>query len=93
MLVGVMYVEMHLPSVTSLKGKRQIVQSIKAGIRNKFNVSISEVDYQDLWQRCALGVAGVSGERAPLDRDFQNILKFINSRHDLEVTQHNIEYV
>ena len=57
MVVLVGEVQLHLPESRSLKDKRQVVKSIKERIRNRFNVSIAEVDYLDLWQRCAIAIA------------------------------------
>lgn len=91
MYVGVLYVEMHLPGATSLKDKRQIVQSVKMKLRSKFNVSASEVDFQDLWQRAGMGVAAVSGDRANLEHTLHHILEIIESRDGLEVARHTLE--
>lgn len=43
-----------------MKDKRQVLRSVGATVRKKFNVAISEVDHQELWQRAALGVSCVS---------------------------------
>jgi uncharacterized protein len=58
--IGVARFEIFIPAVRSRKGKRQVVRSVVANVQNKFNVSIAEVDYQDLWQRSALGVTCVA---------------------------------
>lgn len=52
--------ELHLPYVSSLKEKRKIIQAIMARIRKRFNVSMSEVDHHDLWQRSSIGFAAVT---------------------------------
>lgn len=91
MYVGVLYVDMHLPGSTSLKAKRQIVQSVKMKLRGKFNVSASEVDFQDLWQRAAIGVSAVSGDRSTLEHTLHHILEIIESRDDLEVAAHTLD--
>jgi uncharacterized protein len=92
MFIGVLYMEIHMPGVTCLKGKRRIVQSIKANIRNKFNASVSEVDFQDKWQRAAIGVAIAGGERAHIEVELHKALSFVENRDDLEVTTRNIEF-
>ncbi len=53
-------VELHLPEVQSLKGKRQVVKSLKDRVRNRFEVAVAEVDHHDVWQRATLAVACVS---------------------------------
>jgi hypothetical protein len=49
--------ELFLPQSSSLKDKRQTIQSIIARIRKRFSVSICEVAYHDFWQRSTLGFA------------------------------------
>lgn len=60
MFVGVGRYELHIPASRSLKDKRQVLRSISSQVSNKFNISIAEVDYQDLWQRSALGISCVA---------------------------------
>lgn len=55
--------ELHLEGCHSLKDKRAILQSLKAGLRRKHNVAVAEVDHQDLWQRAGLACATVSSDR------------------------------
>ena len=77
MVVLVGEVQLHLPESRSLKDKRQVVKSIKERIRNRFNVSIAEVDYLDLWQRCAIAIAVVSTSRAHADEVMSKAVDFI----------------
>ena len=55
--------ELHLAACQSLKDKRQILQSLKARLRNEFNVSAAETAHQDLWQRAEITVCVVSTDR------------------------------
>ena len=63
MVIGVMTLEFHLPSCQSLKSKRYIVESLKDRLFNKFNVSVAEIEYQNLWQRTRIAVVTVSGDK------------------------------
>ncbi len=60
MFIGVARLELFIPHSSSLKDKRHVLRAVIDGVRKKFNVSIAEVAYQDLWQRAALGVACTS---------------------------------
>jgi len=62
MVVGIVRFELHLPAAHSLKEKRQVVRSIKERLRERVRASVAEVEYQDLWQRAALGVAVVAAD-------------------------------
>lgn len=79
MFVGVVRIELHLPASTSLKEKRSVIQGLKERIRQRTHASVAEVDHQDLWQRAALGVALVSGEKGQLDRTLQAVRTLVDS--------------
>jgi len=55
--------DLHLEGCQSLKDKRSILQSLKAELRRRLNLSVAEVEHQDLWQRAGLACAAVGSER------------------------------
>jgi uncharacterized protein YlxP (DUF503 family) len=61
--VGVLTLELHIEDARSLKDKRHVVKSLKDRLRGKFNVSVSEIDFQDLWQRSVVAAVTVSTEQ------------------------------
>lgn len=73
MFVGIVRVDLHIPSATSLKDKRSVVRGLKDRIRQRTQASVAEVDFQDLWQRVALGIAVVSGEKHQVDEQLQAV--------------------
>ncbi len=50
-------IDLFLPASSSLKDKRQTIQSISGSLRKRCNISITEVEHHDLWQRSKLGFA------------------------------------
>ncbi len=68
MHVALLELDLHIPHAHSLKDKRMAVRSLKDRLRKRFNVSVSEVDYQDLWQRAAIGVVSIGPDSAYLER-------------------------
>lgn len=81
MFVGIVRIELHLPAARSLKDKRAVVQGLKERIRLRVRAAVSEVDHQDLWQRAALGVAVVSGERRQVDERLQSVRHLVEATH------------
>ncbi len=79
MFVGVVRIELHIPGARSLKDKRSVVRSLKDRIRQRVQAAVAEVDHQDLWQRAALGVAVVSGERGQVDSMLQSVRHIADS--------------
>jgi uncharacterized protein YlxP (DUF503 family) len=67
MVIGLLTLELHFPGARSLKDKRQALRSLETRIRNRHNVSLAEVEYQDLWQRSRLAVVGVNTDHAHLE--------------------------
>ncbi len=71
--IGVITLELRLDESHSLKDKRHFVKSLKDRLRTKFNVSVAEIDYQDLWQRGLVAVATVSGDQVRAEQVLQNV--------------------
>jgi len=92
MNVGVCRISLRLPENLSLKGKRQVVKSIIARVRNKFDVSIAEVDDHDLWQLATLGVCCVSNNKRYTNEVLSKVVDFVaNSRFEIEMLNYEIE--
>ena len=91
MLVGVCRLEIFVPESSSLKSKRLVLSSIKKRIRNKFNVSVAEVENNDKWQRISLGISMVSNERKFIDMNVEEILKLIERDGRMEILNHLVE--
>lgn len=91
MIVGVGQIELYFPQSNSLKEKRFALRSLKTKIRNKFNVSISEIDNIDKWQRVTLGVAFISNQRKFIDQTMTQIINLIDQDGRIEVLDHFIE--
>lgn len=70
---GVARIELHLPGVDSLKGKRALLRRTEARLRDELGCAVAEVGYQDLWQRAALGIATVSGSATGVDRVLERL--------------------
>jgi hypothetical protein len=87
-------VKLRLPENGSLKGKRQVSRSIIEGVKNRFNVSIAEVEDQDLWQSLTLGISCVSNSAPHANEILSKAVNFIeNNRFDAELVDYEIEMV
>jgi len=92
MHIGVCTIELRLPGNGSLKGKRSILKSITTRISREYNVSIAEVDAQDLWQRAVLGVACVSSSAPYAHGQMERVVQWIeHNRPDVELLDYQIE--
>ena len=93
MVVGVLQLELRLPATHSLKGKRGILRTIKARVRNRFNVSIAECGAHDAWQRTLLGVAQAGVDEPHVAACLGEVIRFIEGLHLTTLGAERIEYL
>ncbi len=91
MIVGLASIDIHLPESGSLKAKRQILKRIKDRVRNRFNVSIAEVDHNDLWQRTTLGVSVVANQRQFANQVLSGVVELIGRINGVQMLDYSIE--
>jgi uncharacterized protein YlxP (DUF503 family) len=94
MNVGVCRVRLRLPENHSLKGKRQVVKSVTQRVKNKYDVSIAEVDDQDAWQVVTLGISCVSESAQHANEVLSKVVGYIEkSRFDVEMLDYDLEII
>ena len=69
------------------------MHSLKARLRNRFNIAISEVDDQDKWQKSTLVIVGVEKEKGYIDRQLSKIINFIENFHQVSIVDYEIEMI
>ena len=65
--IAFLTIELRIEGAHSLKDKRQVLRSMKDKLRQKFNVSVAEIEATDLWQRATVGVVSISDSRDYLE--------------------------
>ncbi|MDQ3956910.1 MAG: DUF503 domain-containing protein [Actinomycetota bacterium] len=95
MFIGVARIELFIPHSSSLKDKRHVLRAVIDGVRRKFNVSISEVAFQDLWQRAAIGIACTSESPGQCRKVLQEVEKAVgrSALDGAEIVDRSIEIV
>jgi hypothetical protein len=91
--IGVLTMELKIEHAHSLKDKRHIVKSLKDRLRNKFNVAVAEIDYQDLWQRALISAVTVSSSRMHAEQTLQFVEKEAASLLGPSLVEVNLEWV
>jgi len=92
MHVGVCHIRLRLPENLSLKGKRRVLKSITTRVRNKFNVSIAEVDDNDLWQIATFCIGCVSNNGRQTNEVLSKVVNSVSEgRFDIEILDYDIE--
>jgi len=91
LLTVILNIRLELPSVFSLKEKRRILKSLITRLRNNFNISISEVDNNDVLRTATLGVAIVTNESSFGDKVIAKVVNKIEANPDLIVLEYHTE--
>lgn len=93
MTVGVARITFRLHGNQSLKDKRKIVKSLVEKSRHRFNVSVAEVDDQDVHQRATIGVAVIGSDARVLNSLLDRIVDFMDSLGLAEIIGHETELI
>lgn len=93
MVIGLATIECLIYDTHSLKEKRAILQKLIARLKNKFNLSIAEVDYQNLWQRTKIAIVVVTSAKKSTESEINEAIKFIDSFPEIERTITEIEWI
>jgi len=75
----------------SLKDKRRIVKSLKDRIRNKFNVSVSETDFQDNLRSSEISVAMVGTDRQYVNGVLSSLINFFRFFPQIELVDYDLD--
>jgi hypothetical protein len=92
-IIGVVHLRLHVPEANSLKDKRRIIKSFKERTRNRFNVSIAEVDGQDTHRRAVVAVTMVGNDRRYIEGVLQQILNVAAMHRDMLLLDQDMEWL
>ncbi|MCL2140996.1 MAG: DUF503 domain-containing protein [Dehalococcoidia bacterium] len=94
MNIGIIKCRLRLAENLSLKGKRQVLKSIIAQLRNRFNVSAAEVADNDLWQLATIAVCTLSNNQRFTNEVISKVVNFVESgRFEAEVLDFETEII
>lgn len=93
MIIGVLKIILHFPYIHSLKGKRQRLNSLKQNLKQRYNISISEIEYKEYWQKSLLGISMISDSQVLIEKIFNKILDYFNFFHEGYIVEYNAEYM
>ena len=86
-IIGYCSCDIHLPGCQSLKEKRMIILSLKQRLRKDFNIAISELDYNDYWQRALLGIVTISNSQSAIVSIFDKISLILDNNPAIEIVE------
>ncbi|MDR2123623.1 MAG: DUF503 domain-containing protein [Desulfovibrio sp.] len=79
MIIGILGVEFILHGNESLKDKRRVALSLKRKVRDRFNVSVAEVDSENDRDRLRLAVVSVGNDKRHMESRMTKCLSMIEA--------------
>ncbi|WP_457786376.1 DUF503 domain-containing protein [Geobacillus sp. Geo 8.1] len=92
-MIGFAACECIIYNARSLKDKRAVLQRVMTRIRQKYNVSVAEIDHQDTWQRATIGLVAITSSRRATERELERALALIDSFPELERAATSFEWL
>jgi len=92
MFVGVVKLEVLIPSAFSLKDKRNVLRGLKESVFSKTGVRIMELSGDDKWNFSSLGFAVVSSKEAEVKKWVEDVLRILNENNEIEVIKKGVDY-
>ena len=94
MTIGVLILILRIPGCASLKEKRGRLKPLLNRLHKEFNLSVAEVDDQDIWGRTVIACALVSNSQARIHSRLQKISNWVEREwRDMEVEDTQIEII
>ena len=93
MTIGILRLELFIHGSNSLKEKRMVLHSLKARLRNNFNVAVTQIDDEDKWQKTTLAVVGVEKNRNNMNSILSKIVNFIEGLNSVDLINSEMELI
>lgn len=93
MTVGILNLVLFIGDSNSLKAKRMVLHSLKARLRNNFNVAVTQVGDQDKWQKATLAVVGVERDKGSMNSTLSRIINFVAGFNGVSLINHEMELI
>ncbi|PLR69789.1 MULTISPECIES: DUF503 domain-containing protein [Bacillaceae] len=92
-MIGYAECECIIYDAQSLKDKRAVLQRILMRLKQRHNVSVSEIDFQDTWQRTKIGIVAITSNKVQTEKELHKALAMIDSFPEIERTVTSFDWL
>ena len=93
MILGILTVDLEIDHAKSLKDKRAVLNRVTDRVRKKFNVSIAEIEGNEVWNYACLGVVIVSNEQRFCNQVLSKVVELMDEIRDCELGEFCMEFI
>ena len=91
MIIGILQLELRVSDSHSLKEKRMVLKSLKDRLRQRFNISVSEIGLQDKWQGALLGIASIGTDKRYVNGLLSTVHDWVANHRSVELVSSRME--
>lgn len=91
MIIGVLTIDIAIRHARSLKDKRQVINSLKDRLKNKYNVSVAEVDNQDILQMASLGIVQAGSDARYTRGTLDTVVDVVRDFRPAQLADYSLE--
>ncbi|MCG1020690.1 MULTISPECIES: DUF503 domain-containing protein [Sutcliffiella] len=92
-MIGYIECDCMIYDAQSLKEKRAVLQRVMTRLKQRFNISISEIDHQDVWQRTKIGIVSISSSKSITEKELQKVLDYLDSFPEIERAETSLDWL
>ncbi|UAL49204.1 DUF503 domain-containing protein [Sutcliffiella horikoshii] len=92
-MIGYLECDCMIYDAQSLKEKRAVLQRVITRLKQRFNISISEIDHQDVWQRTKIGIVSISSSKSITEKELQKVLDYLDSFPEIERAETSLDWL
>lgn len=82
-----------LPGCRSLKEKRSQLKPLIMRLQREYNISVAEIDRQDILDEAVIACALISNQRSLAEQTFSGVIVFIETFWmNIQLIKHHIEW-
>jgi len=94
MSIGILTLQLQLTGCKSLKEKRSRLKPLISRLHREFNISVSELERQDIWDEATLGCVMISNDHQFSERSLQTVIHWLNKNWlDVSLVDDHIEII
>jgi hypothetical protein len=94
LVFSVLILEIKLSGCRSLKQKRSLVKPLVSRLHKEFNITVSEIDKNDLWDESVIACGLISNDKANADAQLNSVLRFVERYwRDVEIINYSIKFM
>jgi len=93
MVTGLGIITFRLYDCRSLKGKRKIIKSLIARMRNQFNASIAEVGTNDVYQKALIGFSMTGNDARVINSKVDKLINMAEELGLAEIVDTEVEII